>query len=178
VGLLADPARLRVVAALALGATTAEEIEGVAGLDGRRVRSALDRLVRGGLVEPGAGGGLRLAEERFTEAARVASERSRAAKVTLEELGASPEQARLLDRFFDDGRLTLIPVQRSKRMVLLDFLAGRFEPGRTYPEREVNTLLGRYHDDVAALRRLLADEGLLERRGGFYWRAGGTFEVD
>ena len=33
-------------------------------------------------------------------------------------------------------------------------------------------------DEEAALRRYLVDEEFLERRQGFYWRAGGTFELD
>lgn len=61
---------------------------------------------------------------------------------------------------------------------MLDWLAARFEPGKTYPERDVNLLVGMAHADVAALRRYLVDEGFLERRDGFYWRAGGTFELD
>jgi hypothetical protein len=178
VGLLAEPARLRVVAALALGATTAEAIEEAAGLDGRQVRSALDRLVRGGLVVGRPGGGLHLAEERFRAAARASSDAVRAAKVTVEELGATADEAKVLRPFFDDGRLTGIPAPRSKRLVLLNFLAGRFEPGKVYPERDVNGVLREYHADVAALRRYLVDEGFLERRGGFYWRAGGTFDVE
>ncbi len=178
VGLLAEPARLRVVAALALGATTADAIEEAAGLDGRQVRSALDRLVRGGLVVAAPGGGLRVAEERFRAAARASSTAARAAKVTVEDLGASDDEAKVLRPFFDNGRLTGIPAPRSKRLVLLNFLASRFEPGKVYPERDVNALLAAYHDDVAALRRYLVDEEFLERRGGFYWRAGGTFDVD
>jgi hypothetical protein len=178
VGLLAEPSRLRVVAALALGATTAETIEKATGLDGRQVRAALDRLVRGRLVATTPGAGLRLAEACFSEAARVSSNAARAAKVSVEDLGVSEEEAKVLRPFFDDGRLTGIPAPRSKRLKLLNFLAGRFEPGRVYPERDVNALLGRFHADVAALRRYLVDEGFLERRQGFYWRAGGTFDVD
>ena len=52
------------------------------------------------------------------------------------------------------------------------FLAGRFEPGRRYAEREVNELLADDAPDVATLRRLLVDEGFLERDHGWYWRAG------
>jgi hypothetical protein len=66
----------------------------------------------------------------------------------------------------------------SKRLVVLDFLARLFEPGQAYPETEVNERLARYHPDVAALRRYLVDEEFMHRRDGFYWRAGGTFEVD
>jgi hypothetical protein len=177
-GLLAEPARLRVVAALVLGATTPEEIEERANLDARKVRAALGRLIRGGLVAPGPEGGLRLAEERFTDAARASAHAASARKTALEDLGASDAQARVLRSFFDDGRLVTIPAQRAKRMVLLDFLAGRFAPGQVYPERDVSFELGRFHPDVASLRRHLVDEGFLERRDGLYWRAGGTFEVD
>ena len=62
--------------------------------------------------------------------------------------------------------------------MVLDYLAGKFEPGRVYPERDVNFVLGMVHADYAALRRYLVDEGFLQRRDGFYWRAGGTFDVD
>lgn len=73
-----------------------------------------------------------------------------------------------------DGRLAAIPTKIGKRLVVLDFLAQDFEVGRTYPEAEVNALLRRHHDDHAALRRYLIEEGFMERRDGVYWRAGGT----
>jgi hypothetical protein len=67
-----------------------------------------------------------------------------------------------------------IPTVRHKRLVVLDLLAQEFEPGRRYPERTVNLMLGRWHDDTAALRRHLVDEGFLDRAQGEYWRSGGT----
>ena len=79
--------------------------------------------------------------------------------------------------FFDaDGRLSSIPTKLSKRLVVLDRIAQDFEIGRTYPEAYVNTILRRYHPDYAALRRYLVENEFLERRGGEYWRAGGTVE--
>jgi hypothetical protein len=33
------------------------------------------------------------------------------------------------------------------------------------------------HGDYATLRRYLVDDGFLERREGFYWRAGGSFDL-
>jgi hypothetical protein len=84
----------------------------------------------------------------------------------------------VLRNYLVDGKLSQIPAARSKRLVVLDFLAGQFEPGRVYPEEQVNYLLGRFHPDYAALRRYLVEEGLVERREGFYWRTGGTFEVE
>lgn len=81
-------------------------------------------------------------------------------------------------RFVTAGRLTVIPARRHKRRQVLDWLAQQFEPGRIYPESAVNSTLATVHSDFASLRRHLVDEGFLERRGGFYWRAGGSFEVD
>lgn len=176
VGLLAEADRLRVVAALVLGATTADSAAEAAGLDHRRTVRALERLIAGGLVEGTPGEGLRVRAERFKDIARdVAAKRP---TVAPEDLGATPEQAEVLRNFLTDGRLTSIPVQRAKRRVVLDFISGQFEPGRAYPERDVNFMLGKLHRDYAALRRYLVDEEFLERRDGFYWRAGGTFDVD
>ena len=176
VGLLAEDDRLQVVAALVLGASTADEVVTATGLDRRRVVQALERLAGGRLVVTAADGSLRVATERFKEAARHAAEQRPVVKP--EELGATPEQADVLRNFMVDGRLTSIPVHRSKRIVVLDFLAQQFEPGKAYPERDVNFMLGKYHRDYAALRRYLVDEQFLERRDGFYWRAGGSFDVD
>ncbi len=76
-----------------------------------------------------------------------------------------------------DGRWSRIPAKRSKRLVLLDVAAQRFEPGETYTEVEVNARLRAFHDDVAAVRRYLVDEQFLDRDQGRYWRIGGTVEV-
>ena len=177
VGLLAEEDRLRAVAALVLGATTVDEVAEVARLDARRAASALERLAAGGLVVS-EGKGLRLAAERFKEVAQAEAKRRAEAEPTDTFEGATPEAAAVLRNFVGDGRLRQIPANRAKRLVVLDWLAARFEPGRTYPERDVNLLLGMAHSDVAALRRYLVDEEFLERRDGFYWRAGGTFDVD
>ena len=71
----------------------------------------------------------------------------------------------------------MIPARQAKRRRVLDWLAQQFEPGLVYPERAVNATLLRFHPDFASLRRYLVDEGFMERRQGFYWRSGGTFDV-
>ncbi len=76
-----------------------------------------------------------------------------------------------------DGQLTAIPTKLSKRLVVLDLIAQDFEIGEIYPEAEVNTMLHRWHDDHAALRRYLVENEFLERRDGQYWRAGGTVDI-
>jgi hypothetical protein len=85
---------------------------------------------------------------------------------------------RVLQHFLaEDGRLHTIPSKQSKLLVVLDHLSQSFEPGRTYPEAEVNEILTAFHPDYAALRRYLVENGFLTREDGFYWRSGGTFDV-
>ncbi|WP_270887355.1 DUF2087 domain-containing protein [Pedococcus sp. 5OH_020] len=76
-----------------------------------------------------------------------------------------------------DGSLSAIPTRIRKRLVVLNLIAQRFEIGRTYEETEVNNTLRAFHDDVAALRRYLVEEGFLDRRHGVYWRSGGTVDA-
>lgn len=176
VGLLAEESRLRVVAAVVLGARSESQIMEATGLEPRAVQHAVDRLMRGGLLRVTRDQGLRVVSERFKEAARDAARQR--PTTTPEALGATADQAEVLRNFLVDGRLTSIPAARGKRLRVLDFLAGQFEPGRVYPERDVNAMLGRFHDDYAALRRYLVDEDFLERRDGFYWRTGGSVRVE
>lgn len=170
VGLLADGDRLRAVAALVLGATTTEEVVAASGLDLRSAVTALGRLADRGLVDRDEHG-WRLAEEELRASARA----SAAVVAPGEEHGdVSAEAARVLRAFVKDRRLTSIPAQRSKRLVVLDLLAQEFEPGRRYSEAMVNLILGQWHPDTASLRRHLVDEELLARDQGRYWRIGGT----
>jgi hypothetical protein len=172
VGLLADPARLKVVAALALGAGTIEEVSAATGLPLKDVALAARRLARAGLVQRD-GHALVLHTDRFRAAARAAAEAA-PAPVPLSD---DPAEDAVLSAFVRDGRLVAVPAQQSKRRVVLEHLVRVFEPGIRYPEREVNALLAVWHADVAALRRYLVDEGLLSREAGVYWRSGGWVDV-
>ncbi|WP_040338354.1 DUF2087 domain-containing protein [Candidatus Blastococcus massiliensis] len=171
-GLLADPARLKVVAALALGAGSIEEAAEASGLPLKEVALAARRLSRAGLVHRD-GHLLALHSERFGAAARAAAE----AAPPPEPLSDDPAEDAVLSAFVRDGRLASIPAHRGKRLVVLGHLVRVFEPGVRYPEREVNGLLAVWYPDVAALRRYLVDEGLLTREAGVYWRSGGYVDV-
>jgi hypothetical protein len=87
------------------------------------------------------------------------------------------ERAKVLRSFTRDGRITSMPARWSRKLVLLDVVAQDFEPGRAYPEAEVNEILLRWYDDYAALRRYLVDADYLGRDKGYYWRTGGSFDV-
>ncbi len=148
--------------------------EAAARLEVPRAGRALARLTSGGLVEQEKDG-YRLATERFRDALD-SLERPTPGEAVGSGLG--PEADRVLRVFLRDGKLVQIPVVHSKRLIVLDYLSRLFEPGEAYPESVVNEKLGAFHPDYAALRRYMVDDEFLHRRDGFYWRAGGTFDVD
>lgn len=77
---------------------------------------------------------------------------------------------RVIDAFFEYGRLKSIPAQRKKKRIVLEEIARAFEPGRVYTEREVNIMIADFHDDFCTIRRDLIGESLLARENGQYWR--------
>ena len=89
----------------------------------------------------------------------------------------SAEPQRLLETYFDGGRLTVMPRAGRRRQIVLERIVQLFEPGRRYLEVEVNLALRPVWPDVAALRRYLVDAGLLDRAAGEYWRSGGPVDV-
>lgn len=79
----------------------------------------------------------------------------------------------MLGRFFSGRRLTSLPSNRTKRLLVLERLALEFDAGIRYREREVDFSLQMFYADYATLRRYLVDEGFLTRADGVYWRTGG-----
>lgn len=71
-----------------------------------------------------------------------------------------------------DGSIKQVPFQPAKLRVILNYLIEFFEFDTNYTEREVNTILRKYNEDTAGLRRDLVDAGMLAREsdGSRYWR--------
>ncbi len=158
VGLLADEVRLKVTAAIVLGASSLEKIRDMTGLGEAVMMKALSRLQAGGLVEHKQDTGYLVRVQVFGESARQ---------------GRKSEKTETIQF----GRL---PKSREERLAMLAKLAELFEPGCRYPEKEVNDKLKEFNPDYAILRRSLIDEGFLKREdeaapGGhtvvMYWRA-------
>jgi hypothetical protein len=175
VGLLAEPQRLSVFAALVLGARTPAQIGESTGLDRRAVHTALQRLTNGGLVERGA-------DEAYQPNIDAFKLSARSAAPPVEEHGYSDERVEAVIRtFVREGRLTGLPVQLSRRRIVLEHVVQSFEPGRDYSEREVNAVLRAWTEgggvDHVTVRRYLVDEGLLSRSDNNYRRSGGWVDV-
>lgn len=77
---------------------------------------------------------------------------------------------KVIDTFFEYGKLKSIPTQRKKERIVLEVIAEAFEYGRIYTEREINIILADFHDDFCTLRRDMVGERLLDRDRNGYWR--------
>jgi hypothetical protein len=172
IGVLADPDRRRVLAAIELGATTLHDAANAGGLTESRAAKALARLVNSKVVVGDIDGGLRVDDELFRDTARAVLARQPSDEHTDE----PPQRRRILDAFVRHGQITSMPTVPWKRQIVLDWLAATFEVGRRYPEREVTVALEGHAEDAVSLRRALVDAGMLDRDRGEYWRSGGTVD--
>ena len=76
-----------------------------------------------------------------------------------------------IDQFFrPDGTLISIPVKAAKRIAVLHHIARDMSPNNKYPEKDLNLIIAKYHDDTAAIRRHMIEYGILERNSdSVYW---------
>ncbi len=169
---LADESRLRVHAAVLLGARSTAAVVDATGLSAREALKALARLETVRLVSRGRDGWT-----AHPEVLRSAVAASVPQQEAVDYSVADPGEAAVLRTFLPEGVLVQIPAAHAKRRIVLDHVSRVFEVGVRYPEREVNALLRAFHPDYAALRRYLVDEGFLGRDGGSYWRTGGHVVV-
>ncbi|NNE29730.1 MAG: DUF2087 domain-containing protein [Saprospiraceae bacterium] len=79
--------------------------------------------------------------------------------------------------YFDqEGKISHFPGKRQKKKqaLILEFLAEKFETGKSYSEIKVNEILNQFHSfkDPATLRRLMFGQKLLDRTldGRKYWK--------
>ena len=168
-----DPIRLAVLGQSVVSPVDVDSLAEALDADRKKVLSAVAQLTAAGLVDETG----RLDSRRLQELGAALPQPEEA---TVAAAGAwSAEETEILNRFFTGSRLTQIPANHSKRLIVLERLAQEFEPGVRYPERQVNFMLQLFHADFATLRRYLVDEGFLTRADSVYWRTGGrTASVD
>ncbi|GAC1437042.1 MAG: hypothetical protein NVSMB65_11220 [Chloroflexota bacterium] len=167
---LADETRIQIMALLSARELSVEEIAAAVELTAPTVSHHLARLREVGLVEARHEQYYtvyRFRKQPLFDALRAVAEGP--ARGSVDEDLARYDQ-KVLGDYLVDGKIKTIPAQRKKREVILRLLAGQFEIGRDYPEKEVNLIIAAYHDDFATLRRELIGSKLLERQNGIYRR--------
>jgi predicted transcriptional regulator len=175
---LADENRLKIVGLLAQKPASVEALADALGLSASTTSHHLARLAKSGLVSARADGHYYIYSLN-TEALRGLSqhllqeENLPALSQGATSPSGDPFESKVMKSFVDgEGRITAFPAQEKKFLVLLRYAANTFEPGRRYPEKEVNEILKQYNEDTASLRRGMVEYGLMQREGGggAYWR--------
>lgn len=159
---IADETRLRILGLLAERDYSGKELAEALTLTAPTISHHMRRLITAGVV----------AEQRDAQRHLYSLNADLLRSVRSTEnpasTGGESDRERTLRHFIKDGQLVSIPASRKQRVFVLQYLLEQFEPGREYPEREVNDLLGFHHEDFATLRRELVDYGYLIRDKGIY----------
>ena len=164
---MASAERLRIVGVLARGGATQAEIAEQLHMPVRDVFNQLAFLVHAGVVSE-TNGVYDLNEKAVESLARGQFKGKRPAYEDQRE-----DVRKVLRNYLkEDGTLKQIPQQESKLLIILNFIVDAFAYDTNYTEKEVNTILRRFHVDTAALRRYLVDNALMAREsnGSRYWR--------
>jgi hypothetical protein len=167
---MASAERLRIIGVLVRRRATQAEIAEQLHLPVRDVFNQLSFLAHVGVVNE-ADGVYDLNEKAVETLARGQFEGKRESYVPQE--NQKEDARKVLKNFLNaDGSLKQIPPMGNKLLIVLNFLVDAFAFDTNYTEKEVNTILRRFHLDTAALRRYLVDNGLMAREGDGtrYWR--------
>lgn len=168
---LGHPARLLIMNLVRMQPRHGEELAAILGLNPATVSHHLAKLTDAGLV--------RAQKEQYYQMYSPVNDLLRN---TLEDMVRLPQpglkdsvaedayREKVLRTFLKHGRLTQLPAQLKKRLVVLEHLVQEFEPGRQYPEKEVNLILFDFHEDVATIRREMVGHNLMKRKDGVYER--------
>ncbi len=170
---LSDANRLKIVGLLSNQSYTVEQLASILRLAESTVSHHLSRLFEAGLVEAKASGYYSVFSLKIDTledmARRLLSHEALSSLATDMDLEAYDRKV-LRDYFQPDGKLKEIPAQRKKLEVILKFIAQDFPENIRIPERKVNDILARYHDDTATLRREMVGYKILSREKGEYWK--------
>ena len=109
-----------------------------------------------------------MAEENFANIRRTAVMVDERYNITKEE---SDEILKAYFKKGPDGPMSTFPKKEKRKVVVLAHIAGKFKPGASYTEKEVNEIIKTAYHDFATIRRYLVEYGFLDRKkdGSSYW---------
>ncbi len=173
---MASAERLRVIGVLACRRATQSEIAEQLHVPVQDVFNHLAFLVHVGVVRE-ENGIYELDEKAIESLARGQFEGKRP---QYEAKDAKQEDVRkVLKAYLNaDGTIKQIPQEGRKLLIILNYVLPAFAFDATYTEKEVNSIIRRFHVDTASLRRAFVDHGFLAREsdGTKYWRVKDVME--
>ncbi|MFD1737991.1 metalloregulator ArsR/SmtB family transcription factor [Bacillus salitolerans] len=67
-----------------------------------------------------------------------------------------------------DGKLKHIPSQLKKKLIVLQEMVEKLEPGKKYQEKEINDFIKQFHEDFATIRREFIMHQFMYRENSVY----------
>ncbi|MFQ4141772.1 metalloregulator ArsR/SmtB family transcription factor [Chlorogloeopsis sp. ULAP02] len=170
---LADESRLKILSILANQECSVEELAVLLQLKEPTVSHHLARLKEVHLVTMRPEGNTRLylldSETLQSVSKDILTPENIASWV--EDVDTEAWKSKILQTYIEAEHLKEIPTSRKKRLVILNWLANKFEVGVRYPERMVDNIIKRHHPDFANIKRELIDNHFLQRENEVYWRS-------
>jgi ArsR family transcriptional regulator len=167
---LADESRLQIIKTLYEKARYVEELAERLNLSSSTISFHLKKLEEAGLLYS-------VKEQYYVNyhLRRELLEKQLKEMIKATDKGTNEEEKRMenyrkkvIDSFFEYGKLKSLPVQRKKKKIILEEIARAFEAEKIYSEKEVNLLIADYHDDFCTIRRDMISEKLLKRENNLY----------
>ncbi len=168
---LADISRLRVVNALMEKPQYVEELAHRLNLAASTISFHLKKLENAGLVK-------QRKEQYYIiyELDKTIFEMSLKELTDFEDIERFSHEERLesyrqkvLRTFIKKQKLVKLPVQKKKKLIILEEILKRFKPSKKYTEEEINKIIIPVYEDYCTIRRLMVDEGYMQRNKQFYW---------
>jgi biotin operon repressor len=151
---LADPVRLRLIALILDEERCGQELATELTLAPATVSHHLRRLRAAGLVTERAEPPYvyyRLDHASLRKAVLSITDKKKVSRLAT--AGGDAYAAKVIDTFFEDGRLTAIPTQRRKKEVVFEEILRRLPRRDVYTERELSNLIAKHADDYCTIRR-------------------------
>lgn len=170
---LSDTSRLKIIGLLANKSYTVEQLSALLGLNASTISHHLSRLSEVDLVSAQADGYYNLYSLNTITLENMS--KSILTKETLQgfttdvDLDAFDRKIRK-DFLFPDGSIKQLPAQEKKFVAILKYLLEQFELGKAYPEKELNEIIARFHEDYATIRRGFIEFKMMTRENGIYTR--------
>ena len=170
---LSDASRLNIIATLRGGEAYGELLAQRLGLSASTLSFHMKKLEEAGLV--------RSRKEQYYTVYTLNEEimRKRLADLLCEEHPTEEDDAqrrenayrqKVIDAFFDGEKLRSIPVQRKKKLIVLQKIAENVSVGQVYEEAALSEIIAGVHPDYCTIRRDMISEGILRRENGRYVR--------
>lgn len=169
---MGDPTRVRIVALLANGPLHGQAIAGKLGLTPPTITHHLKKLRDVHVVYEKRDKNtiyFHLNEKMIRQHAKELTQLLEKKEDLNNMVELSLEKQKVIQNFFTkDGKLKNIPSQRKKRLMIFEHMIEGLEPGKKYPEKELNEYIKQFHDDFATIRREFITNQYMYRENGIY----------